>query len=198
MSCKLKTVKISDDTKKALAKLKEALSKVTGKKFTYDDTLWFLIDYLMNCDLEDCPRKVSPEKEILKRKKELLLRGVGAFETLDDYVSLEEIKKNVFYVPDRLAEGLKSLAEKNKTSVDSILLNVLETGLLVYGRFFLLLSDPELNAKLKEVMENIPREEGLKELSEINKRFKAFMRGEILRLRKKYRKLLPNGKGKGK
>jgi len=195
---KLKSVRVSEDTKEILSQLKDALSKVSGRKFTYDDAVYFLIDYFMTCNLDDCSKKITPEKEILKRKKELLLMGTGAFETLDDYVSLEELKKNVFYVPDRLVEGLKTLARKNNATVDSTLLKVLETGLLTYGRFFLLLTDLELNAKLKEVMGVLPKEEGLKELSEINKRFKAFMRGEILRLRKKYRKLLPNGKGKGK
>jgi hypothetical protein len=194
------TIAVSFETKKILKEVQTVLEKVSGKKFSYDDTVFFLLDYFVNSRMEeDSSQNCKTVVDILENKKELILNlvGTGDYRGNEELrkknykqLSYQEIKRNFFYVPDPIVEKINKLAVSGRKFPIAVFLRSLETGVFLQDKFFLAVRDSELNKKVAEVFSLLSREEQMKEIANIDKKFHSFVRKTVIELRQKYKSRL--------
>ena len=175
-------VKVREDTKKDLEKVKEALSKVLGRKVTYDFTVSFLIGFLSEWPLDGEDNSCRRIKEALKSKKEFFSAFAG--EKPDGKFSETEIYSNFIYVPEKF---LKTAREKKPS--ESPLLTVfgaMDTGLTILGRYVAIAEGEENLRAVRFLAENPDLKEQF--VSTVQKRFQHLLKKTVSEFEKKARK----------
>jgi hypothetical protein len=169
------TLTISQETKQDLTELKNALEKVAGKKFTYDDVVNFLFDYFLTCnpDNGNCRDVLN----ILHAKKEMTL-------IVNTELKREEIARNFFYVPDDIVNRLTEISKKKKTSAVDAFLTALKIGTDAQEKFFVMLDEKESD-EVHEKIKTLPLNAREKLYSLMKKKLKAVFDTSFREVKKK-------------
>jgi hypothetical protein len=175
------TVSVTAETRNELKKFKEALTKVAGKKFNYDDAVNFLMDCFL--ELADCLQekgKDSSLETLLRTKKELVEEVLKI-----ERKPLTESFHNFFYVPDSVLEKIKKEAEKRKVGLAFFYLQVLEEGIETAGKTYFLLEE-EQQERVNKLFSQLSESDGKKVKKELEKTFNTVFKLKLKELEKKY------------
>jgi len=164
----VKRIAVNGTTVVKLKRFKEALKKAGIKKPTYDDCINLLFSYFL--EPVDCKGSFW---ELLESKKQLTQRMVG--EQVEP-LSPTDVARNFFYVPEKL---LRSFGEGNPLGD---FLSSLKLGTSLRNKILFVVKDKEIERKAKELFQVLPD----KEIEKLESKFHSFLRGELLKLRKKY------------
>jgi len=175
------TIAVSSETKKLLEEVRSALEKVSGRKFSFDETVFFLLDWFVSSG--SSVEESNSILNILKAKKELTDRIDKS-----NGLSLQEIKRNFFYVPELIVKRMEKIALKHKKFLNDVFLSSVKSGVFLQDKFFLAVREVQLNNSFAEVFSILSKDEQLKEIKNIDRKFHAFARGVLIDLKNKYKR----------